>query len=847
MPPALPETMERGYPKLIHLALRWMLVLATALVLLPPTTDVRPPLSITILLALFALSNVALGFMPVQRLLRRSMDYGLVITDTFLVAVVFFRVGVGGTALQIVFFLTLLVAALGADLVRTIIAATLVSSLYIYMMAGALPPEGWVGLLLRVPFLYMVALYYGNFVERAKREQERVHGIEIEKQKLESILEITAATTSTLDLRDVLYTIVRHIAQLIRARRCSILEVEQDGAHCTVLASSDDPNLQRLTLDLAKYPEVRTAIQTRSLVVIEDVTKVPMMDECRQRLAELNFQSIIVVPILFRETLLGMLFIRAARARHEFTQEEIKTCQVIANASANALNNAMTYRALEAEALNRQKTADQLQNILDYSPDLIFTTDMTGTITQFSRGGKDLLGHAAVDVLGTSGLELFSDPAGRTRIEVLLREGRPVEDLETTMTRRDGSAREVLVAASPLCDKNGATYGTVAIVRDVSELREARRHLLQAEKMSAVGLAVSGVAHELNNPLTGVLGFAQLLMADTRDPAVKRPLTRILDSALRCQKIVHNLLAFTRQGPSKLEMSDLNEIVQGFLEPHADHLRRDRIQIESSLDPAIPRTLLDPAQIQQVLLNLVNNAHYEMAREGRGGVLRVTTRLQGKTIVLEVEDDGPGIPREAIGKAFDPFFTTKPVGQGTGLGLTVSYGIVRDHEGRIRLQNRTGRGARVTVELPVKGETQATCVVAPEAGDPPKSGRALKILAVDDESVILELLMEAFGHDIHRLETASSGKEALGKLEVGSFDVVLLDLRMPGMDGRQLFEEIRRRWPDVSQRVLFATGDTACMETRSFLESSGRPFIHKPYRLEALEKAFTAVGNVTVH
>jgi len=822
-----------------------MLILATALLLVPPGFDGGPRGFETILLLAFVISNVALSRLPAARFRSRNVEYVVVIADTFLVSLALFHAGVDQAHLPLVFFLTLLLAALGPDLPRMIAGTTLVAALYLYLTwrGEASGPVALTALLMRVPFLYVVGLYYGHLVHQARLEQDRTRRAERERGELETFLEVTSAATSTLDLHDVFYVIVQRIASLVRAIRCSILTVDDEGGGCRVLASSDNPAVAGLPLDLAKYPEVRKAIQTRQAVVIDDVGREPLLDGVREKLDSLGFHSIMVLPLVFGNSLLGMLFLRAARQQRRFSSEEIAACQVVANASANALRNAMLFEGMRSEARSRKEALEKLQNILDHFPDLIYTTDLGGRLTEFSRGGQRMLGYARPEALGLSHTEIYAEPAAREQLQKVLSGGGPVQNLETTVRHRDGAIQDVMVAAATLRDEAGRLYGTVGIIKDITDLKAAQRHLVQAEKLSAVGEVVSGVAHELNNPLAGVLGYAQLLMAGRIDPRQQRSVERIFESALRCQKIVQNLLAFARQHPAEKRYLDLNGIVEKTIDLKAYQLRVNNVKVVKRLDPDLPKTMLDFTQIQQVLLNVINNAQYSMSTHRGQGTLTITTALRDGAILLEITDDGPGIARGILGKIFDPFFTTKPVGEGTGLGLSVSYGIVKAHGGRIWADSREGRGTTIFIELPIRAEEGLE--VMPGGAPPPgpeRTGRRLRILAVDDEAVILDLIVDALGRDGHRIDTAGSAREALQKLEQDTYDILVCDLKMPEMDGQELFEVIKTRWPAISEKVIFASGDTIHPDTRSFIDRSGRPCVDKPFKLEVLAEAVARVA-----
>ncbi|OLE66912.1 MAG: hypothetical protein AUG09_05150 [Acidobacteria bacterium 13_1_20CM_2_68_7] len=838
------EPTERASNKTLRLALRWMLILATALILAPPGGRRPSVFEIGLVLA-FAASNIALTYLPGRLFGSRNLDYLVVVADTFLVSLGLFRSGAEGGDLPLAFFLNLLLAALGSDLPRTMAGATMVSGFYLYVTRrhGGEAVE-LTALLLRVPFLYTVALYYGYMVHQGRLDQAQVREIERERTELRTLHEITAATTSTLDVREVLYLIVQRIARLVSARRCSILTVSETDNRCTVLASSDDPNVSGLILDIGKYPEIRRAMDTKEAVVINDVSREPLMSPMKAALQRLGYQSIMVLPILHQDTLLGMLFLRAARVERRFTADEITACQVVANASANAIKNAMLHEQMRADARSRQQAADKLQKILDQFPDLIYTTDTEGRFTEVSRGGETMLGMTRSEVLGSNCLDLYPEPEARQRIERLLKEARPLQGVETMIRSRNGDVRDVLVAASPLRDESGAPYGTVGIIKDITDLKAARRSLQVTEKLSAMGELVSGVAHELNNPLTGVLGYAQLLMGGAMDPRQRKSVERIFESALRCQKIVQNLLAFARRYPSEKRYLGMNGIIEKTLDLKSYQLKVNNLKVVKKLDSLIPKTMLDFNQMQQVLLNLINNAQHAIASHRGQGTLTISTSARDGNIHLEVSDDGPGMPPEVLSKIFDPFFTTKAVGEGTGLGLSVTYGIIKDHGGRIWADSRPGEGTRIHIELPVvtdAGVSEAERA-APEQREHPER-RSLSILAVDDEGVILDLIVDAFGRDgRHTIDTAGSAREALQKLERRSYDVLLLDLKMPEMDGQQLFQEIRRRWPDLSHRVIFASGDTLHPDTRHFLDHSGCPCVDKPFKLEHLASAIASIA-----
>ena len=370
------------------------------------------------------------------------------------------------------------------------------------------------------------------------------------------------------------------------------------------------------------------------------------------------------------------------------------------------------------------------------------------------------------------------------------------------------------------------------------ELEEAQSQLVQAEKMSAVGLLVSGVAHELNNPLAGVVGFSQLLLKEDVAERVRRGLERINKEAERCKKIVQNLQTFARKHKPEKDYIGINGILESCIDLRAYQLRVDNIKVVADLDPALPKTMADFHQLQQVFINIMVNAQQAMVAQSSGGTLTVRTRTDGGQIRVEMRDSGPGIPEEILPRLFDPFFTTKEVGQGTGLGLSICYGIIEEHRGRIYARNAPDGGAIFVVEIPVIAAEEKARPQAPEldASGAEEPLRPANILVVDDELTIIDILFQVLKADGHRVDTALSGTAALRKIERERYDVIISDLKMPGMSGQQLYEQVRRRDEALARRIVFSTGDTVSDDTRSFLESSGNRYLQKPFELDTIRR-----------
>jgi two-component system NtrC family sensor kinase len=455
---------------------------------------------------------------------------------------------------------------------------------------------------------------------------------------------------------------------------------------------------------------------------------------------------------------------------------------------------------------------------------------------------KAILGYALGtpdEAVAPFAADRFVDPAARTAfIGRLLAEG-AVTDYLLRLRRLDGDLVWVEVTAHAAPSRRQGVADVEALIRNVSERRrldeqsrDLYQQLLQAEKMAALGQTISGVAHELNNPLATILSWAERLSERNLDETSRRGIDVILSESERAARIVRNLLTFARKRQSTRSMIDLNQVVRETLALRAYEQRLTNIDVVTALASGLPTVFADPHQIQQVLLNLVINAEQAMlSANGRGSlVLRTWHDVERNAVGLQVSDDGPGVPADVKNKIFDPFFTTKEVGKGTGLGLTVAYAIVQEHGGSIRVDSQTSGGASFTVEFPVSSVENAARP-RPSPGKVDHSVHGASVLLVEDERALAMAVVEALTEAGLRVEHAGDGEEALARVRQNTYDVVICDLKMPRVDGMTLYRAIAAATPTLARRVIFVTGDVAGADAERFLEESGCRWLSKPFRL----------------
>jgi signal transduction histidine kinase len=493
----------------------------------------------------------------------------------------------------------------------------------------------------------------------------------------------------------------------------------------------------------------------------------------------------------------------------------------IANQTSVTLGRLETSRAAES---------GKFQAVIDSMPAGVIILDADSRVRLANPAARALLEGMSESAGGT--LRRLGDVDLSPLVSVALRggavRGREIESSGRVMRLSLASVRGMAFEEP----------AALLVVEDVTEQRRVQEQLLQGEKLSALGEMISGVAHELNNPLATVIGYAQLLLEGELSPEMRRILGVVDSEAARCQRIVHSLLAFARRHPPERRPVDLAALVSEAAELIAYGVRSEGIEVEIELEEGLPGVLGDAHRLLQVFVNILQNARQAMESSAPPRRIRIEGRRVAEGVRLEFSDSGPGIRPEHLPRLFEPFFTTKDVGRGTGLGLSLAYGTVRDHGGRIEVRNNPGAGACFVVTLPVAAGPAAERPAAPgaKAGEAATAGAGERILVVDDEALLAAVVVEALRSEGYSADAARSGDEALQLLQQQPYDLVITDLKMPGMDGPRLREEILRRAPGFSGRILFSTGDVASSSTRRFLEETGSACLTKPFRLAELRR-----------
>lgn len=499
-----------------------------------------------------------------------------------------------------------------------------------------------------------------------------------------------------------------------------------------------------------------------------------------------------------------------------------------------------------------QQTNGLLVAALESARDGVAITDLQGTLLHVNSALEQMFGFDRRELLGASARIFGGDRPTEAPFEEMwraLREGTSWLG-ELIVRRKDGTPRDASLTVAPIADMRGRVTHCVSIVRDISERKQMERQLFQAQKMQSVGTLAGGVAHEFNNLLAGIQGYAALGLRERDVPAPLRAfLDQIVTLSDRAANLTRQLLAFARKPALRRQPTDLHRLLRE---------TRDLVQRSLNIDVALemptsggPWTALaDAGQLQQVLVNLTLNARDALPQPSVPIAYRLRHRTliaeqpafpqnvpAGDYLVLEVEDCGTGMPPEVQAQALDPFFTTKEVGKGTGLGLAVAFGIVIGHQGHLTLDSEPGRGTCVRLYLPRLAEDVATIV--PAAVPEPNGVGGHPILIVDDEAAVLDVVRRFLEIAGHRPSGVASGSEALTYLGAHpEVRMVLLDLMIPGEDGLANFRQLRELRPDVP--VLLCTGLVRENEATELLREGAISLLRKPFRMSELWHAVSA-------
>ena len=508
----------------------------------------------------------------------------------------------------------------------------------------------------------------------------------------------------------------------------------------------------------------------------------------------------------------------------------------------------------QAEAALKE-SEEKYRLIVENSRDLIFTLNTKGEFIYLSPSVKNLLGYNQTELIGKpfrslvhpDDLPIIEEAISRTDVDGNQTTG----NKEYRFRHASGEWRWHVSGGTATQGKGDISFDFIGIARDITEFKQTEQEKQRLEekaqvasRLAAMGEMAAGIAHEINNPLTGVLGYSQIMLERENVPEdIKGDLRLITDSSQRVAEIVKRLLTFARQAKPVKSLVNLNELIDNTIKLRSYVLKTADIKVFTRFDRDLPLSVVDPGQLQQVFLNLIVNAEQAMKEAHGKGTLVIITEKQDNNIRISFQDDGPGITEENQAHMFEPFFTTKAPGEGTGLGLSLSRSIILEHDGNMSVESEPGHGATFIIELPiteilpsVTDASNQTAKVNPAAT---KKG---KILVVDDESVVRGVLHRVLTRMGHSVDTFDDARNAMNKIDTGAgYDVILTDVRMPGMSGIEMYTRIIEKMPAMKNRIIFITGDVMGADIKNFLTQNNLAYLAKPFDIETLKEKINVV------
>jgi two-component system NtrC family sensor kinase len=677
------------------------------------------------------------------------------------------------------------------------------------------------------------------FNDMASSLKERNLLLEARIRELLALRDMEGAVIQRLDEDTILRVCLKAIAEGLAFDRTGLYWVDhakREIAGRYIYAAGEsvlsEQSFRERRIPLGAEEILNEVIRTRGSVHVN----APQQDRRLNQdfVHEAETREFLMAPICGKDRVFGVFVADNRRSGRPLKRTDKDGLTVFANAVGLALENAILFQNLsDSEARYRA--------VLDNSPEAVLGVSREHRIATWNRGAEGIFGYSAGEIVGKPLAALFPPSEAEKDVRLLIgevMEKGSVRDFSIAGRARGGKLLALSVSWGGSLPAFWMNKEWTVVIRDVTEAKKLQRQIIQSEKLSAVGQLIAGIAHELNNPLQGVVGYAQFLAADKRLKN-KEEVGLIYQSAIRCRKIIENLLFFVRQGSVEKRPVSIQRLVKASRDLLDYKLRKaNAVSVTVRLPRGLPSAQGDFHQLQQVLVNLINNACDAMSGQGGDKEIRILASAAEGKLRLEVSDNGPGIALEHQARVFEPFFSTKPEGCGTGLGLAISRQIIADHGGSISFSTRVGEGTTFVIELPAASGPTA------RPAKPALLGRAPKgktVLIVDDEPAVLSFLRRVLDAEGCRVETAASLAEALAIAKQRPFDLAISDAHLEDGRGLAPVEQWARGTAFPPPPFLFITGDVLNLSLQKAFSAKGLPLLYKPVDLDMLKGAVRAL------
>ena len=654
---------------------------------------------------------------------------------------------------------------------------------------------------------------------------------------LSSIFEITEFVSKGSPERDFFAYVTGVLIEESRCENASIFMVE-NGSVVLKAASGITINNANPHMSLALGEGVAgTCAQGGKTILVHDVQDCEFFKKMDS--AKVTIGSMLCVPIKEGNRTLGVMNLSHS-SKGFFNVHYVRVFELMGLLIGQMLTLVQLYEVFQrknsdmTELLSERdeslrSVTERYKAVVDISEEMIFIIDKAGRVLFLNRALQRLLARPPMAIA-----DIFDERCVSLILETISQAdtGHPTEfDLNVKV----GEKADIIAL---FFVKHIDIDQILVIMRDITAKKRIEQRTMQTEKLTSLGLLTSGIAHELNNKLTPILGFADLMDPDHLTPQDQKRLSIIINSASAAKGIVESLLKFSRNKPPEKNIFDMREVINRTINLYSPIIKKRGIDIinEDSEDPLYIKA--DMNCMEQVLVNFINNSID--AIDECSGTIWIRSLINDEFVYVTIEDTGPGIAEDVKTKIFDPFFTTKPKDKGTGLGLSICYGIISDHKGEVFIEN-TSNGAMATMKIPaiMEMDTKDKDTVI---DDEPVSmlyenqKRQSLIMVVEDEADLLDLMVDALSPH-YKVITFENGRKACDNLEEYAWELIISDLRMPVMNGMEFYHEAIKKNPGLKKRFLFITGDTYDVEVKEFLETTGVTYLRKPFRIKELRES----------
>ena len=534
--------------------------------------------------------------------------------------------------------------------------------------------------------------------------------------------------------------------------------------------------------------------------------------------------------LIVNEKIVGFINVSSFKEK-TLKPNHIRMLYTIANQVTISIQHLITLTEFEKE-----KLASILRDMIEG----VIIVNSNGFIEMLNPSGEKLL-NLLSDCKKGEHLVRIGDYNLNKPMELILNEKKEFITHKLSF-RNDTSHIKVSMIMTPIKDKSKIT-GLVIVLRDETKEYNLQQQLLHAEKLSTIGEMVSGIAHEINNPLAGIMGLTQLLQIQSELPdIVRKNVDKIFSYTDRSKRIIQNLLTFARAHKPEKTPVNINQLIEQTIEMHEYNMKTNNIKIVKNMDLGLPEVVADMYQLQQVFFNIINNAYQALIEENKEKCFTVSTKESNNKVVVSFHNTGRGIPNNIIKKIFNPFFTTKEIGKGTGMGLSVSYGIIKEHGGNIYATSKDGKGVTFLVELPIKSVGLDSISPTNIFDEADTSVQSMNILVVDDEKPVAESISSLLRLDGHTAQIVTNVNDAIEKISHNDFSMILSDIKMPGLDGKEFYMYLKLHKPYLIDCFVTMTGDVMNPKTKLFVEENGIPCIAKPFTHNELKQIISEVA-----